>query len=199
MSPKIISLTAVAAAAIFTNVSAYAQSLTGSQVTGAAYCCSSASEADRVSNLVTVTIDSAIEFPSGSFVSIDSESDIALADINFGANTLEIDYAESAITLPGGFNGYAFSFLNAPIITGVSVDPSSTYSPILSFNGNTIFVNEAGLELTPESFVLINIAAVPEPSTYAMLLGGLGIIGAARWGRKARSIVPRLRRKSRVT
>jgi MYXO-CTERM domain-containing protein len=78
-----------------------------------------------------------------------------------------------------------FTFANAPTITGVSLDPrsSSGYTPALSFNGNQIFVNEAGLTLTSTTMGLFAVTTatapppVPEAESYAMLLAGLGLLG----------------------
>jgi hypothetical protein len=184
MSTKTILSVAASAAALCLCLPIKAQSLTGSQVTGAGYCCNSPSESDRVTLPRTATVGSTIEFPSGSFVTIDNQLATVPANVDFGANTLEINYTGTASALSGAFNGFVFSFAGGPAITGVSVDPSSTYFPVLSFNANTIFVNEAGFELTPASRVLVNISAVPEPSSYALLVGGLALIGFAR--RKAR-------------
>jgi hypothetical protein len=175
------------AAALCIALPVQAQSLIGSEVTGAGYCCTSPNESDRFTNLLTATVGPGIEFPSGSLVSNINQLDSVPANIDFGATTLEISYTAAASALPGGFNGFVFSFVGAPAITGVSADPTSTYSPVLSFNANTIFVNEAGLELAPASHVLINISAVPEPAAYGLLLGGLGLVGLARWRRQQNS------------
>ncbi len=180
MSPKMLLSAAVSAASLFAISPVNAQSLTGSQITGAAYCCTSTNESDRVTNQQTATVGPQIEFPSGSFVSNSSQLDTILADIDVRASALQISYTAAATALPGGFNGYVFTFVGAPTITGVSADPSSTYSPVLSFNENTIFVNESGLELSPSSFVLINVSAVPEPTAFGMLIAGLGLVGMGR-------------------
>lgn len=179
MSTKTILSVAASAAALCICLPVKAQSLTGSQVTGAGYCCTSPSESDRVTNLQTATVGPTIEFPSDSFVPTSSGFAPVPANIDFGANTLDISYTAAASALSGGFNGYVFSFAGAPAITGVSVDPSSTYFPAVSFNANTIFVNEAGLELTSASRVLVNIAAVPEPSSLALLFAGLAFVAFA--------------------
>jgi hypothetical protein len=182
MSNNIV-IAAAAAAALCMALPAQGQSLIGSQVTGAGYCCTAPDESYRVTNLLTATVGPGIEFPAGSFESTGGQLETVLADIDVGATTLEIDYTASATAAPGTFNGFVFTFAGAPVITGVSADPTSTYSPVLSFNGNTIFVNEAGLDLTPASRVLINVSAVPEPAAFAMLFGGLGLVGLARWRR----------------
>jgi hypothetical protein len=49
----------------------------------------------------------------------------------------------------------------------------------VTFDANTVYVNEAGLTLTPTSRALISVTAVPEPETYALMLGGMALLGLA--------------------
>jgi hypothetical protein len=177
MTTRTLLAAAFAAAAFSPIVGAQAQSLTGSRVTAASYCCTAAIEADRVTNSVTATVGSGVEFPQGSFTSIVGAPETAPVTIDVGGSTIQLSYSAGGTTAPGGFNGFAFTFAGAPAITGVSLDPSSTYSPALTFNANTVFVNEAGLTLTPTSTAIVNITAVPEPQSYALMVGGLALLG----------------------
>ena len=168
---------AAAAAAIALSPAAQAQSLTGSQVTVAGYCCTAVTPSDLVTNTLTATVGPTVEFPEGSFMSTAVGFDVLPVTVDVGASTIRISYTAGGPVAPGGFNGFAFSFADAPRIIGATVDPSSTYSPVLTFGPDTIYVNEAGQTLTSTSSVLVNISAVPEPGTYALMAGGLGLLG----------------------
>lgn len=179
---------AAAAVALGTVPLAHAQSLTGSQVSGAIYCCTAPTEAYRATNLVTDTVGSQVEFPDGVFTSLVPGLRPVSANLDIGANTIDLQYLESAPASSGQFDGYVLSFQNAPAIANVSVDPSSTFTPTsLSFNANTVFINDAALALTPQSHLLLNVTAVPEPVGLAMMLGGLGVLGLLARGRKQRA------------
>jgi len=91
--------------------------------------------------------------------------------VNANANYLD-DYGlvfkltnQSTNAIVGGLNIWANS--NAP---------SSLYATELSVNGQNIFENSGNGTL--------NLAAVPEPENYAMLLVGLGVLGAVARRRK---------------
>jgi hypothetical protein len=165
---------------------AHAQNLAGSQVTAAGYCCTAPTPANQATNAATATVGPTTEFPQGSFTSLTSGLATVPVAIDVGSNDIELNYTAGGVAAPGGFNGYVFTFANAPAITGVTLDPrsSSGYTPALSFSGNQIFVNEAGLTLTSTTMGLLAVTTatappppVPEPETYAMLLGGLALLG----------------------
>jgi hypothetical protein len=177
MTTRTLLAAALAAAACSPIVGAQAQGLTGSQVTAASYCCSAPTEANRVTNTVTATVGPGVEFPQGAFTPIGGGPETAPVTIDIGSSTIQLSYSAGGTTQPGGFNGFAFTFAGAPAITGVSIDPTSTYRPMVTFDQNTVFVNEAGLTLTPTSTALVNITAVPEPGAYAMMVGGLALLG----------------------
>jgi hypothetical protein len=177
-SKLLLAAAAAAAFALSPTTPAQAQSLGGSQVTVGAYCCSAPpTAADLVTNTLTRTVGPDDEFPQGSFTAIGG-FDVVPVTIDVGTSTIQLTYSAGGTTEAGGFNGFVFSFEGAPTITGASLDATSTYSPEVTFNGNTVFINEAGLTLAPGSNVLVNISAVPEPEAYALMVGGLGLLGA---------------------
>ncbi|TFW28945.1 hypothetical protein [Massilia horti] len=173
-----------------TNV-AHAQSLIGSQVTGAIYCCEAPTEQFRATNFVTATVGNQVEFPNGVFSSIVPGLAPVPADLDIGANTIDLHYLASAPAAPGVFDGYVLTFQNAPEILSVKLDSSSTLTPTsISFTGNSVLINNADLALTPQSRVLLNVAVVPEPQEVAMMLGGLVALGMLARGRQQRSRLP---------
>src|SRR5437764_9360770 len=124
---------ALAAAALAP--AAHAQNLAGSQVTVAGYCCAAATPANQATNAVTATVGAGTEFPQGSLTSLTSGLSAVPVAIDVGSNYIELNYTAGAVINPGGFNGYIFTFANAPTITGVSLDPATSagYAPALSF------------------------------------------------------------------
>ncbi len=141
---------------------AYAVDLLGTRVSAASYCCTAPVEADRVSNISTATVGDGVEFPLRSIVSTSSFFRIVDATIDVGASSIDFRYLESTPFASGPFAGAVFSFVGGPKITGISVDPLSTFSPInLSFTDDTVRVNIAGLSVNPSSRLLLNLALTP--------------------------------------
>lgn len=164
---------------------AHAQNLAGSQVTVAGYCCTAPTPAYQATNAATATVGPTTEFPQGTLTSLTSGLSAVPVAIDVGSKDIELNYTAGGVAAPGGFNGYVFTFANAPAITGVTLDPRSNggYTPALSFNGNQVFVNEAGLTFTPTTMGLLDVTTaavpppVPEAQSWAMFLAGLGLLG----------------------
>lgn len=113
-----------------------------------------------------------------------------------GANFLQPDYicsiTDTQVTFGGWtrssiFTDYAFNgtvLKNAGSWSGFSIDPTSTLAGFtadrISIVDGQLRVNFEGLSVDRGSRLSLNIAAVPEPETYAMLLAGIGMIGFAR-------------------
>lgn len=83
----------------------------------------------------------------------------------------------------GGGNSGAFNFFaNRPgVLGGPAAAPSGVYPFMMISNGNPNLEGPgAGIEhalLGVNSIIATPAAAIPEPSTYAMFLGGLGLVG----------------------
>ena len=92
----------------------------------------------------------------------------------------------------GGFNGPGVTDLSRAPITGVTIDPSTSYvgfdASRLSFDGSHIFLNLANLGIN--GFIRLNVDAVaatetPEPGTMGLL--GLSLAAITLAVRRARN------------
>lgn len=106
---------------------------------------------------------------------------------------------QSVYTL-SAFSGYHYTFTGAPVITGASLDPSSTgFAPIVTFDADEIFVNYGGAFVNPGDFSLIDVtfapaqvgpgggSSVPVPAAIypGLLLGGGMVANRLRRDRRA--------------
>jgi hypothetical protein len=163
--------------------SAAASSLNGSTVDLGLYCCTAPTEAYRVANIATAQVDAVqTEFPINTFTFISDGTTWDEGAIDVGSNFVRLDLFTSGTTLPGTFNGFVFTFTGAPAITGVSVDPASTFLPAaISQTANQLFVNVASRPYTAGSSLVLDLALapVPEPTSALLMLGG-GLVLAFR-------------------
>lgn len=89
------------------------------------------------------------------------------------------------------FNGFRLYDLNGTIdaISSVTINPVSNMAGLnasrITFDANNIYVNWNGLNFDQNTVVTLNInGAVPEPASWAMMIGGFGLVGAAMRRRK---------------
>ena len=97
-----------------------------------------------------------------------------------------------------GFNGFVvFDDTNTVgAITGVSINGATNMSGFdmsrISFDADHIFVNWQGLALNQGTVVSLDISssggAVPEPASWALMLGGFGAIGGAMRSRRRAAV-----------
>ena len=120
---------------------------------------------------------------------------VATLDVS-GSNIL-VDYTQSSVWGGLAFNGWILSDQTDSLaaILGVTIDPSTNLAGFslsnISFTDNSITVDWRGLSFTDVTVVSLNVSfgdtAVPEPSTWAMMLIGFGAAGLVlRRGRKPR-------------
>lgn len=129
---------------------------------------------------------------NGRFVDLDgSTGNAGLFDkqLALGAATTYILSFDLAGSQRGDVNIVDVTFgTNTQTFTLNSADPFSTYTMAFTTNAaanyQILFDNKGG-----DNFGAlldnVNVAAVPEPETYMMMLGGLGLIGFAARRRKA--------------
>lgn len=97
---------------------------------------------------------------------------------------IEASFSDDLVYSSNGFVGVIFSNLtgNFPFAYRLASTTLDTVTnDRISTQGATLRINLAGLDVeTTDSFMLAAapLAAVPEPDTYAMLVAGMGLVGA---------------------
>lgn len=89
----------------------------------------------------------------------------------------------------GEFNGFRINDVNMsiPSFTAVTINGATnvTFDPSrISFDADNIWVNFQGNTYAPGDMLVLDVSAVPEPQTYALML--LGLVGVAAVSRRAK-------------
>lgn len=131
-----------------------------------------------LANVIAVTgpatVSGAVEFPSflgGAWTSDVTASQVILTQ-NASTNALGA----------ASYNGFVYTFTGAPTIVGVSLDPSSNFTPTgLSFSANEVFINYAGYGLATAGLTTrVNVQFIPEPTAATALIGAATLAAARR-------------------
>lgn len=129
---------------------------------------------------ITVTVGAGPEISIPELGFVDASDQSVLIQFNFS----QIPNWESA-----PFNGFKIVLPNhLPALTGVSfgvaTSPAYLAGARLSFTDHSFSVNWAGLPIGTNAVQVNLMTAVPEPEVWALLLGGLGLLGVAQARRK---------------
>jgi hypothetical protein len=189
----------VIAAALMLSGPAYA-GLTGTELSLRTLAQATASGTPFITSFErTVIVSSAVEYPDvaslfnpATGVPPGFAQSLVNTAINVGNDYIEIDFDNAGFsTFASGFeNTYIFRFDSAAIVDIEDAEIDSTVTTLglqpsdIRFTGNELFINVESLPFNPSTFVRVNLLVeggpvppVPEPTTYAMLLAGLAIVG----------------------
>ena len=148
-------------------------SLYGSQAT--AIVASGSNSGAVITYPSTATVGAGVEFPSGTLQVLPAYGGAIIVGVNIDVGQQNILFTYnggSGEFSPDTFNGYVLDFANAPTITGVQLDPSSTYTSGqvgLGFTANEITVNVQGLPYSNTSVIDVDVTLAPEPSSAILM------------------------------
>jgi len=134
----------------------------------------------------STTVSGVIEWESGESIMLG-----IFESIDFTGSTIIFDYLADACcsyNTSGTYNGYTFEFdagvLSDLVGLSFAANAYGYVDSMLSWSGDTLFVNWRGAPITdvPGVTIELSFASVPEPGTLALL--GIGLVGMAARRRK---------------
>lgn len=136
---------------------------------------------------VTVIVGPGVEFPAGQ---IGGDSQFQ-TDVT--ANQIIYQPLANSKYSSAAFNGFVLTFTGAPVITGVTVDPSTNF-PVtpFSFTANSVTFNVAGESVNPSDRLVFDLTlatAAPEPATWILLVAGFCGLGVMANRRNAKPAI----------
>lgn len=102
------------------------------------------------------------------------------ADVS--ANQITLTFDSAGFFNGGTFNGLVITDTTSANIIGAVLDGSSTLSPVVTFTGDTVDINFAGVTdflATDKVVVDVTFGGAPEPAVWALMLVGFAGMGAA--------------------
>ena len=109
-----------------------------------------------------------------------------VGSMNVSGNDLTLNFISNGAfsSASHAFNGFEITDNQANFSTFSTIHNTAlSASPALSFDTHHLWVNFANLTFNPGT-VQLSVATIPEPSYFAMLLAGLGLIGVISYRHK---------------
>nr|WP_315394337.1 PEP-CTERM sorting domain-containing protein [uncultured Duganella sp.] len=140
----------------------------------------------------TITVESRLPDAVTVNPGFTSTSVIGVGGTSFAQPDYVVSITDNAVSFagwsfPNAFVDYAFNgtvLKTAGRWSGYGIDPSSNLAGFsldrITVVGGELRVNFQGLSVDTGTRLALNVSAVPEPETYAMLLAGVGMVGLAR-------------------
>jgi hypothetical protein len=134
-------------------------------------------------------VTNGVEYPTGSFSGYDPSWEVNVQDnqiIITDATSTGLPYQ------PATFNGWVLDVISGPAITSAVTDSSSTIVPVNEFiSGGNLYINLQNVTATTGGSTIVDfttgaVGAVPEPSTWAMMLLGFAGVGFMAYRRKSK-------------
>ena len=122
-------------------------------------------------------------FTVGSGVEATGSIDGNPGDFDFAANSFTLTLGSTVGFSTAAFNGWQFvdnshAFGSVVSVTGIDASRVTTA-------GNTLSINWNGVSFNNGDAIVVNFGVVPEPASWVLMVGGLGLVGLSMRRRSA--------------